>query len=113
MIIPAHRRWLRGLSIGPEVTGPSRRMAGGRWTYSMTGAGDDRMAEERQVRSAQPVAPVASPFFTAGGFFLALAALYFGRDIFLPFALAILLAFALAPLVDWLRRFKIPASQLC
>jgi predicted PurR-regulated permease PerM len=66
------------------------------------------MAEERQVRSAQPVAPVASPFFTAGGFFLALAALYFGRDIFLPFALAILLAFALAPLVDWLRRFKIP-----
>jgi predicted PurR-regulated permease PerM len=66
------------------------------------------MAEERQVRSGQPLAPVASPVFTAGGIFLALAALYFGRDIFVPFALAILLAFALAPLVDWLRRFKIP-----
>jgi predicted PurR-regulated permease PerM len=66
------------------------------------------MAEERRVRSGEPVAPVASPVFTAGGIFLALAALYFGRDIFVPFALAILLAFALAPLVDWLRRFKIP-----
>ncbi len=60
------------------------------------------------MRSGQPLAPVASPVFTAGGIFLALAALYFGRDIFVPFALAILLAFALAPLVDWLRRFKIP-----
>jgi predicted PurR-regulated permease PerM len=60
------------------------------------------------VRSGQPVAPAASPVFTGGGIFLALAALYFGRDIFVPFALAILLAFALAPLVDWLRRFKIP-----
>jgi predicted PurR-regulated permease PerM len=66
------------------------------------------MADERQVRSGETVAPVASPVFTAGGIFLALAALYFGRDIFVPFALAILLAFALAPLVDWLRRFRVP-----
>src|SRR5262245_7383869 len=66
------------------------------------------MTEERLAPGGQPVAPVASPVFTAGGIFLALAALYFGRDIFVPFALAILLAFALAPLVDWLRRFKVP-----
>jgi predicted PurR-regulated permease PerM len=66
------------------------------------------MADERQVRSGETVAPVASPVFTAGSIFLALAALYFGRDIFVPFALAILLAFALAPLVDWLRRFRVP-----
>ena len=66
------------------------------------------MAEERQGRGGEAVAPAASPVFTAGGIFLALAALYFGRDIFVPFALAILLAFALAPLVDWLRRLRIP-----
>jgi predicted PurR-regulated permease PerM len=66
------------------------------------------MAEERPQPS-EPVAPAqSSPVVNAGGIFLALAALYFGRDIFVPFALAILLAFALAPLVDWLRRFKVP-----
>jgi predicted PurR-regulated permease PerM len=36
------------------------------------------------------------------------AALYFGRDIFIPIALAILLTFALAPLVARLRRLKVP-----
>jgi predicted PurR-regulated permease PerM len=65
------------------------------------------MAEE-QPQNSEPVVPAQSPVFTAGGIFLALAALYFGRDIFVPFALAILLAFALAPLVDGLRSFKVP-----
>jgi len=65
------------------------------------------MAEE-QPQNSEPVVPAQSPVFTAGGIFLALAALYFGRDIFVPFALAILLAFALAPLVDALRSFKVP-----
>ena len=65
------------------------------------------MAEE-QLQNGEPVVPAQSPVFTAGGIFLALAALYFGRDIFVPFALAILLAFALAPLVDALRSFKVP-----
>jgi predicted PurR-regulated permease PerM len=37
-------------------------------------------------------------------FAAAVAALYFGRDIFVPLALAILLSFVLAPLVLWLRR---------
>ena len=36
------------------------------------------------------------------------AALYFGRDIFIPLALAILLTFALAPLVSLLRRIRVP-----
>ena len=30
MIIPAWRRWQRGISVGLELTGPNRRMAGGR-----------------------------------------------------------------------------------
>jgi predicted PurR-regulated permease PerM len=39
---------------------------------------------------------------------LAIGGLYFGREIFIPFALAILLGFALTPLVDWLRRLRLP-----
>jgi predicted PurR-regulated permease PerM len=43
--------------------------------------------------------PTYSPIVTAGGIVLAIGGLYFGRDIFIPFALAILLSFALTPLV--------------
>ena len=39
---------------------------------------------------------------------LVIAALYFGRDIFIPIALAALLSFALAPLVRRLRRIGVP-----
>jgi predicted PurR-regulated permease PerM len=42
------------------------------------------------------------------GFVAAVAALYFGRDIFIPLAVAILLTFALAPGVSWLRKLRIP-----
>jgi predicted PurR-regulated permease PerM/GAF domain-containing protein len=59
-----------------------------------------------QIPPAAP--PASSPILTAGGIVLAIGALYFGRDIFIPFALAILLSFALTPLVTWLRRLKLP-----
>jgi predicted PurR-regulated permease PerM len=36
------------------------------------------------------------------------AALYFGRDVLLPLAVAVLLTFALAPVVAWLRRLHVP-----
>jgi predicted PurR-regulated permease PerM len=36
------------------------------------------------------------------------AVLYFGREIFMPLALAVLLSFALAPLVELLRRWHVP-----
>jgi predicted PurR-regulated permease PerM len=39
---------------------------------------------------------------------LFIAALYFGREIFVPIALAILLSFVLAPLVGLLQRARIP-----
>ena len=61
--------------------------------------------------SSQPspaTQPVRSPILTAGGIVLAIGGLYFGRDIFVPFALAILLSFALTPLVNWLGRWKLP-----
>jgi predicted PurR-regulated permease PerM len=37
-----------------------------------------------------------------------IAALYVGRDIFVPVALAVLLSFMLAPLVSWLQRYRVP-----
>ena len=54
--------------------------------------------------SAQP----GSAILTAGGIILAIGGLYYGRDIFIPFALASFLAFALAPVVNWLRRLRVP-----
>src|SRR4051812_24076590 len=39
---------------------------------------------------------------------LSATALYFGREFFVPLALAILLSFALAPPVRWLRRVHMP-----
>ncbi len=44
----------------------------------------------------------------AGGFLLAIGGLYLGREFFIPFTLAILLAFALSPIVNWLRRWRLP-----
>ncbi len=41
---------------------------------------------------------------------LTVATLYFGRDIFIPFALAVLLSFMLAPPVAWLRRVRVPRA---
>ncbi len=37
-----------------------------------------------------------------------IAALYFGRELFVPIALAILLSFVLAPLVGALQRWRVP-----
>jgi len=36
------------------------------------------------------------------------AALYFGREVFLPIAVALLLTFAIAPVVSWMKRLGIP-----
>jgi predicted PurR-regulated permease PerM len=41
---------------------------------------------------------------------IAIGALYFGREVFVPIALAILLSFVLAPLVRLLQRWHFPRS---
>ncbi len=62
------------------------------------------MADTDPIPSPQPVSPV----ITAGGILLAIAGLYLGREFFIPFTLAILLAFALSPIVNALRRWRVP-----
>jgi predicted PurR-regulated permease PerM len=66
------------------------------------------MADPAPAPPPPALQPTGSPILTAGGIVLAIAGLYFGRDIFVPFALAILLSFALTPLVNWLRRWRLP-----
>jgi predicted PurR-regulated permease PerM len=51
---------------------------------------------------------VSSGSATALTFVLVIAALYIGRDIFVPLALAVLLSFMLAPLVSWLQGHRVP-----
>ncbi|MFC7517976.1 AI-2E family transporter [Herbaspirillum sp. GCM10030257] len=55
-------------------------------------------------------APSSSGINTAATVVLTIVALYFGREIFVPFALAVLLSFMLAPPVNWLRRTHLPRS---
>ena len=49
-------------------------------------------------------------FVTFAVMLTAVAVLYVGREIFVPFALAILLSFLLAPPVAWLRRIRMPRT---
>jgi predicted PurR-regulated permease PerM len=60
-----------------------------------------------QIRLAQPRGTVLTNMAAAA---LIIAALYFGREIFVPFALAVLLSFVLAPFVMRLRSWRIPRT---
>lgn len=50
----------------------------------------------------------ASPLLSLGAVVGVVALLHYGREFFIPLALALLLSFALAPIVDFLRRWRIP-----
>jgi len=56
------------------------------------------------------LAPIGSGLGTFGVIALIVTALYVGRDVFVPVALAILFSFVLAPLVKVLQRLKFPRS---
>lgn len=56
----------------------------------------------------QPDRPAQTSLLTVAGIVLAIATLYLGRDLFIPIALAGLLAFALSPIVNWLKRWYVP-----
>lgn len=59
-------------------------------------------------RADLPQQGAASALLTLATVAIVIGALYFGRDVFVPLALAMLLSFALAPLVRWLRRLSLP-----
>src|SRR6476660_8211042 len=60
-----------------------------------------------QIRLAQPRGTVLTNMAVAA---LIIAALYFGREIFVPVALAVLLSFVLAPFVMRLHSWRIPRT---
>lgn len=75
------------------------------------------MAGLLSTKPQAPLAPAAPPPAPLAGvqtlatitvIAATIAALYFGRDILIPIALAVLLSFALAPLVNRLRRLGLP-----
>ncbi len=66
------------------------------------------MSEPAPVLAEAAIPPRGFSVRTMLSIVLCVAALYLGRDIAIPFALALLLAFALAPIVGWLRRIRVP-----
>jgi predicted PurR-regulated permease PerM len=65
------------------------------------------MPSRNPPRTAYPTANQASMLGTLAIGLIAIAALYFARDVFVPLALAVLLSFALGPLVVLLRRWHL------
>src|ERR1700760_2414957 len=61
-----------------------------------------------KTRSTEEVMALLSAVATAILAVIIIAMLYFGRDIFVPIALAILLSFVLAPVVVFLQRIRVP-----
>jgi AI-2E family transporter len=61
-----------------------------------------------KARTSEELIALSSAVAVAVLAFMIITALYFGREIFVPIALAILLSFVLAPLVSSLQRVRVP-----
>ena len=66
------------------------------------------MAEPGETISPVTVRPPGQPMVLAASVLVAIGALYVGAGIFVPLVLAVLVAFALAPVVRLLHRLKLP-----
>ena len=64
--------------------------------------------DDRQLDVESGLLGVGRSSSTAITIGIVIAALYFGRDIFVPLAMAVLLSFMLAPVVAWLERLHVP-----
>jgi predicted PurR-regulated permease PerM len=63
------------------------------------------LGEEKPLYGEAGVSHNAASAVTIG---IVIAALYFGRDIFMPLAMAVLLSFMLTPVVAWLEQLHVP-----
>jgi predicted PurR-regulated permease PerM len=66
------------------------------------------MRQPFKARTSEELMALLSAVATAILAFIIITTLYFGREIFVPIALAILLSFVLAPLVGVLQRIRVP-----
>jgi predicted PurR-regulated permease PerM len=64
--------------------------------------------QSRLVRAELPSPAGVSALLTLAIIVVVMTGLYFGRQVLVPLALATLLSFALAPVVRWLKRIRIP-----
>jgi hypothetical protein len=71
-------------------------------------ADDASTRQPFKARTTEELMALLSAVATAILAVIIISMLYFGRDIFVPIALAILLSFVLAPLVEILQRIRIP-----
>src|SRR4051794_29601028 len=62
----------------------------------------------RPAQVTPPETPSPTGLMSLAVAVVVVAALYFAREVLIPITLAVLLSFALAPLVDLLRRVRIP-----
>ena len=94
-------------SLGPRSALERREIdkVNGRGELSGSGTGNDGW---RRIPDVPPTSAPFGPTATILASAATVAALYLGRDVLIPLALAILLSFALGPLVTWLHRRGVP-----
>lgn len=68
-------------------------------------------APPRPARVQPPVIPGASGLATLAVALVVVVALYFGREVFIPLVLAVLLSFLVRPVVNLLRRIHVPRCR--
>src|SRR5215218_4907501 len=100
------RQWLR-FSCVPVL---SRRDMAVCLNVVATGPGYLMIKKAAAARSPEELVALLSAVSSAILAVIIVATLYFGREIFVPVALAILLSFVLAPVVNLLQRIRIPRA---
>ena len=68
---------------------------------------DDAVAVRPPAQVPPPLVPGFRGLLTLAVGVVLVAALYFGREVFIPLVLAVLLSFVLGPVVNLLRRIKL------
>jgi len=72
----------------------------------MTATQNTKMPLEAQTPQTAP-RPERDTFYRLASLVLVVVIFYFGRDVLIPFVLAVLLTFVLVPAMTWLKRLKL------